>query len=89
MPKGVYERKEAVTKSKEALDAKETTQEKRSELLKPVAAHPKPVLEPLGPGQKYFESPDGRVLIGEADADRLWDRKGNNGKGMWINPKRS
>lgn len=45
-------------------------------------------LEPLGPGQKYFESPDGDIVIGEADKDRIWHRKLNNGKGGWINPKR-
>lgn len=47
-----------------------------------------PVLEPLGSGQKYFEAPDGTIMIGEADKDRLWYRKGNGGKGMWINPRR-
>ena len=41
-------------------------------------------LEPLAPGQQYFEAPDGTVLIGESTAQRLWYRKGNT----WINPKR-
>lgn len=45
-------------------------------------------LEPLGPGQQYFEAPDGTVLIGEATNTHMWYRKGNNGKGQWINPKR-
>ncbi len=48
----------------------------------------KPVLDPLGPGQKYFEAPSGEILIGEADATHMWWRAGNGGKGMWINPKR-
>lgn len=45
-------------------------------------------LEPLGPGQAYFEAPDGTVIIGEETADRLWYRQGNGGKGMYINKKR-
>lgn len=48
----------------------------------------KPKLEPLGPGQKYFEAPDGTILIGEADMPHLWYRAGNGGKGEWINPRR-
>lgn len=41
-------------------------------------------LEPLGDGQRYFEAPDGTVLIGDANKDRIWYRPGN----CWINPKR-
>jgi hypothetical protein len=48
----------------------------------------KPKLEPLGPGQKYFEAPSGEILIGEEDATHIWWRAGNGGKGMFINPKR-
>lgn len=42
----------------------------------------------LGTGEKYFEAPDGTILVGSANADRLWYRAGNHGRGMWINPKR-
>lgn len=45
-------------------------------------------LEPLQPGQKYFEAPDGTLIIGEADRQQVWYRKLNDGKGGWINPKR-
>ena len=61
-------------------------EEKREETAKAVQVKPK--LEPLGPGQKYFEAPDGTILIGEADMPHLWYRAGNEGKGMFINPKR-
>ena len=61
-------------------------EEKREETAKAVQV--KPVLDALGPGQKYFEAPSGEVLIGEADATHMWWRAGNSGKGMWINPKR-
>jgi len=61
-------------------------EEERKETAKAVQVKPK--LEPLGPGQKYFEAPDGTILIGEADMPHLWYRAGNEGKGMYINPKR-
>lgn len=58
--------------------------EEREEVLKAAA----PTVEPLGPGQKYFEAPDGTMLIGEATANQIWYRNGNGGKGMWVNPRR-
>jgi len=83
-------------KSKEAIEVVETVvevkeavvvnEEKKEEPAKAVQVKPK--LEPLGPGQKYFEAPDGTILIGEADMPHLWYRAGNEGKGMYINPKR-
>jgi hypothetical protein len=83
-------------KSKEAVEVVETVvevkeavvvnEEKKEEPAKAVQVKPK--LEPLGPGQKYFEAPDGTILIGEADMPHLWYRAGNEGKGMYINPKR-
>jgi hypothetical protein len=45
-------------------------------------------VEPLQPGQKYFEAPDGTIIVGEADKSEIWYRKLNDGKGGWINPKR-
>lgn len=54
----------------------------------PMPVQEKPKLEPLGPGQKYFEAADGEILIGEADKSQLWYRKGNGGNGCWINPRR-
>jgi hypothetical protein len=83
-------------KSKEAVEVVETVvevkeavvvnEEKKEEPAKAVQVKPK--LEPLGPGQKYFEAPDGTILIGEADMPHLRYRAGNGGKGMFINPKR-
>ena len=61
-------------------------EEERKETAQAVLTKPK--LEPLGPGQKYFEAPTGEILIGEADMPHLWFRAGNEGKGMFINPKR-
>jgi len=78
----------------QANEQPQTTEEQAQEaVLKedpaPVKATPqKPVLEPLHPGQKYFEAPDGTIIIGESDRDRVWYRQGNGGKGCWINPKR-
>lgn len=47
------------------------------------------VLEhPLPPGQKFFEAPNGFIMVGEAGMGRILYRAGNNGKGMYINPKR-
>ena len=83
-------------KSKEAVEAVETVvevkeavvvnEEKKEEPAKAVQVKPK--LEPLGPGQKYFEAPSGEILIGEEGAPHMWWRAGNGGKGMFINPKR-
>ena len=81
--------KEAVEVVEPVVEVKEAVvvnEEKKEEPAKAVQVKPK--LEPLGPGQKYFEAPDGTILIGEADMPRLWYRAGNEGKGMYINPKR-
>ena len=61
-------------------------EEERQETAKAVLMKQK--LEPLGPGQRYFEAPDGTVLIGEDTQPHIWYRAGNEGKGMFINPKR-
>lgn len=46
------------------------------------------VLEPLQPGQKYFEAPDGTIIVGESDKQQVWYRQGDGGRGCYINPKR-
>lgn len=61
-------------------------EEERKEPAQSVQVKPK--LEPLGPGQRYFEAPTGEILIGEDTNPHMWFRQGNGGKGMWINPKR-
>ena len=73
-----------ITEQKEKGSSHEEERKERTEKALLV----KPKLEPLGPGQKYFEAPDGTILIGEADMPHLWYRAGNEGKGMYINPKR-
>jgi len=72
-----------VIETKEAVVVNE---EKKEEPAKAVQVKPK--LEPLGPGQRYFEAPTGEILIGEDANPHMWFRQGNGGKGMWINPKR-
>lgn len=44
---------------------------------------------PLAPGMKFFEAPDGYIIVGEANRDHVPYRYGNNGKGMSINPRRA
>lgn len=44
--------------------------------------------QPLGPGQVYFETPDGEIIIGEADRPHVWSRNMNGGHGGWANPRR-
>jgi hypothetical protein len=73
-----------VSEQKESEVIHEEKREERTEKTLLV----KPVLDPLGPGQKYFEAPSGEILIGEAGATHMWWRAGNGGKGMFINPKR-
>lgn len=45
-------------------------------------------LEPLAPGQAYFEAPDGTVIIGDDTKNEIWCRTLNEGKGGWINKRR-
>ena len=73
-----------ITEQKEKGSSHEEERKERTEKTLLV----KPKLEPLGPGQKYFEAPSGEILIGEEDATHMWWRAGNGGKGMFINPKR-
>lgn len=77
---------EVVEPAVEVKEAVIVNEEKKEEPTKAVQMKPK--LEPLGPGQKYFEAPTGEILIGEETSPHLWFRAGNDGKGMFINPKR-
>jgi len=43
---------------------------------------------PLPAGQKFFESPDGEIIVGEASKDQVWSRRMNKGHGGWVNPRR-
>lgn len=42
---------------------------------------------PLPWNQKFFEAPDGYIVVGEADRSHVLYRQ-SNGKNIWINPKR-
>lgn len=55
---------------------------------KDVAESRKVLAHPVGAGQRFFESPEGFIEIGEADRGRVFCRKANKGAGMWINPMR-
>ncbi len=88
---------EPIAKVKEVKEIAHVREEKKEEIKKDVLREVEPVgvqvpkvqkLDPLGPGQAYFEAPDGTVLVGEADKAQLWYRAGNGGKGMFINQKR-
>ena len=53
-----------------------------------IAESRKALDHPLQPGQAFFESPEGEILVGEADKGKMWSRTMNGGKGGWINPRR-
>lgn len=81
MPRGIPKQKEEAPKV--------TAPKAEPEVVK--ESKPAPtvkVLDPLGPGQAYFEAPDGTVIIGEDTKDQVWYRALRNGKGGWINRKR-
>ena len=44
--------------------------------------------EPLQPGMKFFESPQGFIIVAEATQHKVWCPQENGGKGMWIVPLR-
>lgn len=49
-----------------------------------IAESRKALLNPLAAGQKYFETPDGEIIIGEAEKNEIWSRRLN----AWVNPRR-
>lgn len=53
-----------------------------------IAESRKALDQPLAPGQQFFESPDGEIIIGEADKTHIWSRRMNNGRGGFVNPRR-
>lgn len=94
MPKGIPNKKKVeqkVIKEEVKHEKKEETKETKHVLVveKPAQAAIAQKLEPLAPGQAYFEDgPTGTVMIGDATRDQVWFRAGNGGKGCWINKKR-
>ena len=55
---------------------------------KRIAESRKSLEEPLSEGQRYFESPEGYIVVAEADRPHVWCRQANHGRGMLINPRR-
>lgn len=53
-----------------------------------IAESRKALDHPLQAGQAFFEAPDGHIIVAESDRPHVWYRQGNNGEGMWINPRR-
>lgn len=52
-------------------------------------AESRKVLEhPLPANQRFFETPDGEILVGELDKTQAWSHRMNGGKGGWANPRR-
>lgn len=49
------------------------------------AASSAPALQALGKGQKYFETPDGRILVGPKDSGSIPDPENPNSE---VNPMR-
>lgn len=53
-----------------------------------VAESRKSLNEPLAPGQKFFESPEGYIEVGNVEDETIWCQRANGGKGLRINPRR-
>lgn len=86
-------------KIKEEVIHEEEKQETKREVLKfeekpaapvaeKIAESRSSLLQALDPSQKYFETPEGEVIIGDSEKDRIWSRSMNGGRGGWANPKR-
>ena len=95
MPSDIVDASESVvveTKEKEDVpheeERKETPQTVLTEDQKRIADSRKALEHPLDPGQKFFEAPDGTIMVGESDNNHMWWRAGNGGQGMFINPRR-
>jgi hypothetical protein len=79
------QKKEVVTHEEER---QETPQAVLTADQKRIADSRKALKHPLDPGQKFFEAPDGTIMVGEANKNHMWWRAGNGGHGMHINPRR-
>ncbi len=83
--------KKIIMEKENAKEIKEVQEEKVVNVLidkSEVVPKAEPKLEPLQPGQKYFETPDGEIIIGESTKQQIWVRRLNNNAGGWVNPKR-
>lgn len=59
-----------------------TTEAERIKESREVLKHPPEA------GTRYFESPEGYIMVGKHDADHVFCRHANGGKGMMIQPRR-
>lgn len=87
MARGRPKKKIEVEKHEE-IKEKEMPEIEAKPVVSPVVEKVEEKLEPLQPGQKYFEAPSGEIVVGEDTKSQIWFRKLNNGRGGWINPKR-
>lgn len=53
-----------------------------------IADSRKSLESPLAEGMAFFESPEGYIIVAESTRPHVWCGKANDGKGMFINPKR-
>jgi hypothetical protein len=96
MPKGKKKEIEKVEAVNEQPKAATEQAPVLKEAVKPVLtgwdaaiAESRKLLEtPLSPGQAFFESPEGFVMVDEETRGRVWCRQANKGQGLWINSKR-
>lgn len=82
------EEPEKVKPAKKDFDPTEFKEKPQASIADRIAESRKALDEKLDPHQKLFESPDGEIIIGDADKDKAWSRTMNDGKGGWANPKR-
>lgn len=52
-----------------------------------IAESRKALEHPLSAGQRFFEAPDGFIVVAEADRSHIRDRRSGH-VGEWINPRR-
>jgi hypothetical protein len=93
MPKGIPKKKNVVDRLEIDPLASPLVATVFEDVKKQLNQQPAPLpkvkaLDPLGPGQAYFEAPDGTIVVGEDTKDSVWYRALNKGKGGWINRKR-
>lgn len=88
MPRGIPNKKKEEVMNEADQEAPKAESTSVPEVKPTVPAPVKPKVDPLAPGQAYFEAPDGTIIIGEDSKNEVWCRALNNGKGGWINKKR-
>jgi len=75
-------------RERDIASARDAVADKGDTVAKKIAESRKSLEQPLQPGQRLFESPEGEIIIGEDSQTQIWSRTMNNGKGGWANPRR-